>query len=599
MRRTSIALTATLAAAASVAVAMPSDREEFEPPPPFALGGTSVGGVRAAPAGPAFLTGSRLAAVGDRALAIDADSGALLLVDRAGAKLAELAIGRDAGLLAYDPIDTTAYVADRRGDRVDAVRVADTLTVARSWPTPAEPFGVALAPDRMTALVTTIADRTLVAYDTQTGRERWRVALGAEPRAVAVSVDGAHAIVSYLAGGAVDEIAMAAPHAVTHAALGASVARGAFATTFLGSELAVTAHQADEPGSPFGARDEGRYGGDSFQPPITYELTFLDLAHARRVTAAIDANQPRALAWDGERDALWVAGLGNDAITQIRRASQVDPEQGARVSLVGAGAFPHADRCGADGLAIAPGGDLLVWCSFTRSVARVDAKRATAVRGPTLVASAMGDEQHTGMVIFHAADANVSAFGATACAGCHLDGRTDGNSWAIGGRALQTPLLGGRLVGTAPYKWDGGAPDLRASLVQTITRLGGDGLSKPHLSALEAYLTSMPAVRAPTRDAAAVARGQALFESGDLGCATCHEGPSYTDRARHALGGKAEFDTPSLIGLAASAPYFHDGSAATLEAVLRDRGTVHGMSAAARALHEDQVADLIAFLETR
>ena len=58
-----------------------------------------------------------------------------------------------------------------------------------------------------------------------------------------------------------------------------------------------------------------------------------------------------------------------------------------------------------------------------------------------------------------------------------------------------------------------------------------------------------------------------------------------------------ESDTPSLLGIAASAPYFHDGSAATIEALLRDRGAVHGMADTAK-LTDEQVADLTAFLET-
>jgi mono/diheme cytochrome c family protein len=605
MRRTSIVLAALLAAATS-AVAMPNDHE-FEPPQPFTPFGPGLGGARAAPAAPAYLTASRLAAVDDGALAIDADSGALLRVDHAGAKAAELAVGRDAGLLAYDPVARTAYVADRRGDRVDVITLAHGLTLARTWTTPAEPYGVALSLDRTTALVTTIADRALVAYDVRSGREAWRVALGAEPRGVAVSTDGARAMVSYLATGTVDEIALAAPHDVAHVALDprGGVARGGFTATYVGPRFAIAAFQADTPGGSF-TGDEGRYGG-GFEPPIRYQLAFLDRAGGRQQGATVSANQPRAVAWDGARDALYVAGLGNDDVVQILRASQVDPEQGMSVSLVGEGDFPHADRCGADGLAIAPGGDVLVWCSFTRSVTRLDLSDAARLHanpgvahGPTLVASALDRRQHLGMVVFHAADPNISAFGGVACAGCHLDGRTDGNSWAIGGRALQTPLLAGRLVGTAPFKWDGGAANLRASLTQTIARLGGDGLSKPQLAALQAYLEAMPPVRTPTRDAAAIARGKALFESSELGCAGCHDGPAYTDRTRHAFRGTLpESDTPSLIGLAASAPYFHDGSAATLEAVVRDRGLVHGMAASARTLDDAKVADLVAYLETR
>jgi hypothetical protein len=49
--------------------------------------------------------------------------------------------------------------------------------------------------------------------------------------------------------------------------------------------------------------------------------------------------------------------------------------------------------------------------------------------------------------------------------------------------------------------------------------------------------------------------------------------------------------------LARSAPYYHDGSAATLDALLGQRATVHGMSETV-ALSKTQRADLIAYLET-
>ena len=88
------------------------------------------------------------------------------------------------------------------------------------------------------------------------------------------------------------------------------------------------------------------------------------------------------------------------------------------------------------------------------------------------------------------------------------------------------------------------------------------------------------------------------FESTELGCINCHDGAAYTDGVRHQFGGKHSFDTPSLLGLAASAPYFHDGSAPTLGALLRDRGLVHGMTDTTRALTEAQITDLTAFLES-
>ena len=129
-----------------------------------------------------------------------------------------------------------------------------------------------------------------------------------------------------------------------------------------------------------------------------------------------------------------------------------------------------------------------------------------------------------------------------------------------------------------------------------MKRLGGFGLGKRETDALAAYLEGLPAPRTPTREVAQVSRGRKLFEA--EGCRSCHEGPAYTDRERHKMAGTLrESDTPSLLGLAASAPYFHDGSAATLDALLHDRGAVHGMADTAR-LTDRQVADLTAFLDT-
>ena len=188
--------------------------------------------------------------------------------------------------------------------------------------------------------------------------------------------------------------------------------------------------------------------------------------------------------------------------------------------------------------------------------------------------------------------------GAMACATCHPDNRADGLSWRIEKKELQTPVLAGRMVGTHPYKWDGMDKDLTTSLTMTMKRLGGFGLDKTQTANLQAYVEMLPAPRPPTRDTATVARGKKVFDSAEAGCRSCHDGAMYADGEKHKFSGTlGESDTPSLIGLAASAPYFHDGSAATLEALLRDRGAVHGMAETAK-MTDKQVADMTAFLET-
>lgn len=613
MRTRTLALGVLAAAVPGLALARPMILPGGGSGPAFQLVGRPLGGARPAAPTPAYLAGARIMADGEGALVIDADSGALLRTDAAGKNLGQVAIARDAGLMTYDAAARIAYVADRRNDRIAVVHV-DTMTIASSIATPAEPYGVALTPDRSQLLVSTIADRTLVAYDAATGRERWRRALASEPRGIAVSPDGTRALVAYLATGTVDQIDLRAhradPIALGHEVParrcrhcgndGDSFARGAFAVTFLGDRLAVAPFQREVPVQDSeGVERVGSYGGGS-ESPITHQLAFFRFGGelTEQATAVISQHQPRAVAWDPAHDALYVAGLGSDTVVQIRNASQASIAAGPIAGL------SAGDSCGPDGLAVTASGSVLAWCSFTRNVVRIDFPTPSSDRnanasvspGPTLIASAMTAKQHDGLVLFHVANAAVSEQGNLACASCHPDNRADGLSWRIEKHELQTPLLAGRVVGTHPYKWDGGDATLRGSLRSTMKRLGGSGLSRRDTDALAAYLEALPPVRTPTRDPVQVARGRKVFDS--EGCRSCHDGPAYTDQHRHKLVGTLrESDTPSLIGVAASAPYFHDGSAATLEALLRDRGAVHGMADTAR-LTEQEIADLAAFLDT-
>ena len=225
--------------------------------PIFELAGRPVGGAKAASPTPAHLTGSRIMAAGDGALVIDADSGVLVKTDEAGKNIGQVAIAREAGLMTYDAAAKVAYVADRRHDRIAVIKT-DSMSIASTIKTPAEPFGVALSPDKKLLLVSTIADRTLVAYDAATGTEKWRTPLGSEPRGIAVSPDGTRALVAYLKTGTVDQIDLSETRRAEHIALstaasvrrcrrcgndGDSFARGSFAVTFLGEHQAVVPFQ--------------------------------------------------------------------------------------------------------------------------------------------------------------------------------------------------------------------------------------------------------------------------------------------------------------------------------------------------------------------
>ena len=130
------------------------------------------------------------------------------------------------------------------------------------------------------------------------------------------------------------------------------------------------------------------------------------------------------------------------------------------------------------------------------------------------------------------------------------------------------------------------------------------------LDALAAYVASLDDFgRSPHRTAngelsAAATAGAGLFTA--LNCQSCHSGSAFTDQQRHDVGtivassgtgagqalAGAGFKTPSLLGAWRTAPYFHNGSAATLADVVDSR---HGGERALAAAERDQ---LVAYLQS-
>jgi hypothetical protein len=137
----------------------------------------------------------------------------------------------------------------------------------------------------------------------------------------------------------------------------------------------------------------------------------------------------------------------------------------------------------------------------------------------------------------------------------------------------------------------------------------------PKLPALLAYQLSLPAPRPPTGsfDAAAARRGERLF-NGKADCARCHTPPTYTDvlsgpdpavpflheaaevgmeplyASRSATG---KYRTSPLRGIWQHPPYFHDGSAATLLAVVNHYDELFKLNLSAQ-----QKTDLVEFLKS-
>jgi mono/diheme cytochrome c family protein len=189
------------------------------------------------------------------------------------------------------------------------------------------------------------------------------------------------------------------------------------------------------------------------------------------------------------------------------------------------------------------------------------------------------------------------------------------------------PAFGLRHVSKETYTGDGVVSYWNAYVA--ITQMHGHGtfidprinvsisnppdLVSPKLPALLAYQLSLgnPAPAPGTFDAAAAKRGRAIF-NGPAKCASCHLGKALTDINANRLHAPADvgqspdyalrsatklYRTTPLRGLwnppQLTGPYFHDGSAATLQDVVHHYVQHFGLSLSAQ-----QEADLVEYLRT-
>jgi mono/diheme cytochrome c family protein len=203
--------------------------------------------------------------------------------------------------------------------------------------------------------------------------------------------------------------------------------------------------------------------------------------------------------------------------------------------------------------------------------------------------------EDTGYSIFHS-----NAGGQIACASCHPEGLDDGHVWTFDSGARRTQSLRGTLAGTAPYHWSGDMKDIPQLTHEVfVKRMAGPSLATDQVEALQRWLFALPAPPAPTpADAAAVARGQVLFDDSNVGCSGCHSGPKLTNNATVDVGTGGAFQVPSLFGLAWRPPFLHAGCATNLA----DRFTAYcsagGSHGKTSQLTYSQLNDLLAYLET-
>ncbi|WP_163102588.1 cytochrome D1 domain-containing protein [Peribacillus alkalitolerans] len=311
--------------------------------------------------------------------------------------------------------------------------------------------------------------------------------------------------------------------------------------------------------------------------------------------------------------------------TQVLRRIEGDNPRGMVISPSGETIYTH-NAMSHDLAKISTGGDN----AYARAKMEGD-------NLPLIEKDSLSPLEREGKTIFYSANSEEFEAGITgnnwmSCASCHADGDMNGMTLttAKGPRNIPSNVV---TTKTGLFLWDGSRDDFTDYLLTVQGEMGGmteydPGKPLPkeveHMyDAVFAFLdnpNSFPPPKSPYRTdegelSASAREGKELFE-GKAGCISCHGGKEFTDSAKaigddgnlttdntqflHDIGtsnqadrsskgdaragmknprDNSHFDTPTLRGVWATAPYFHDGSAKTIEeAITRHQKETQGLT---------------------
>ncbi len=580
----------------------------------------------------------------NRVWTVNPDAGSIAAID-AGTlvKLFEVPVGRDPRSLALAP-DGSVWVSCQRDSQVHVLSGTDGSSIATiALPYGCGPIGIAMAPNGAACYVAASAAGTLLRFDTATRALTGTLALGPTPRAIAISGDSSRILVTRFISpvdhGEVWEVAASSfTRTRTHllafdtgeggdnATAGRGVPNYLMHVTispdgrqaWIGAKKDNTARGLLRDGKPLG-----------FESTVRSIICRIDLqANAELLPRRRDNDDrelPAAICFTPLGDYAFVAFQGNnridviDSYSNARYATAIDP----------ASLAPQ-------GLCLDPlGSRLYVQGYLSRSVSAYDVSAVTQADAPTATllgtTPTVASEPLTPQVLigkrvfYNAADPRMGSSGYISCATCHLDGGHDGRVFDFSDRGEgfrnTTTLHGKRGTGHGRVHWTANFDEIQDFEHACRTDFGGTGFisdaqfaigtrnqplgeSKAGLSAdldaMAAYVTSLNSIpsspnRSPTGAlTSAGSSGRAVFRR--MNCQACHGGADFTDSASGLLhdvgtlkptsgkrlnGPLSRLDTPTLLGLSDTAPYLHDGSAATLDDVFLQApaGSAHGLVA--------------------
>ncbi|MGB2982448.1 MAG: beta-propeller fold lactonase family protein [Candidatus Bipolaricaulia bacterium] len=554
---------------------------------------------------------------GEILLVVNPDSNSVSLVSLdARDVVAEISVGVQPKAIALHPHEALAYVTNHESDTVSVVDL-ETRSLAATFAVSDRPVGIAVRGQGDFLAVAEYGADTVRVLDLETLETVSSVPVTDRPYAVAFTPQGETLLVTHLLSGTITLIQM---------------------NDYTTSTVATWANVAPAPGITISADGSRAYlpqtmahglgQNTQFDNTVFAKVSVVDLVENRHATAEHvslpEKDQPVGLPWDAclakDDTELWVV---NAASNDVSILSIKDPARPRRVAHVSVADNPRGividDSRGLAYVSNALAGSVTIIDTALYEV--IDEILVTKIPLPPVLL--------TGKRLFHtSARSDVSKAAWISCNTCHVEGEQDGRTWLLqfpgdvpaGAdpvlRRNTTSLLG--MIETYPLRWSGEWDESADSEFSIRLEQFGTGLIEGEMHAtlgtpnqgrayeLDCLAAFIDGLRLPERAHVLTPteeRGRALFESERTGCAVCHPAPLYTDLKQQDVGTAngpgewfgPEIDTPTLRFLYDSAPYFHDGSMATLEDALTFPSPEgeHDMSG---ILSDAELQELVAFL---
>ncbi len=536
-------------------------------------------------------------------MAVNPDSDSVTVLDAQSLQiLAEIPVGDDPRTLAIAPDSQSALVTNHAGATLSLLDLAQLVEVG-SYAVGSMPYGVVT--DGARVFVSEFAPGHVGVLDHNSGERLAHIAVAPFPAGLALSADGASLYVTHLFSGRVTLIDARSLEVKANITTGASTNLSQFVA------ISPNGTKAYLPQTRSNVTNTAMLFDSTVFPVVNVlDLGAFRLIVRERVTldtADRPVNMPFAVALSPDGKMLYLANAGSDDLSVI----DLSTNQG--VAHISVGANPR-------GIAISPdGARVFVNNVLDGTLSVMETEMHTIAETVTLTEIPLPEPILLGKRIFNSAAAPVlTTDNWISCATCHFDGMMDTRTWlGFPDGPRNTPSLLG-VAQTLPMHWSGDLDELQDVEITIRDIQIGSGLIEgeahdtlgsahaglsPELDALAMYMAILEIPPSPyDANPEPLSRGEAVFNA--LECQSCHPPPLYTDLQLHDVGtgdpakeknshGRGtSFDTPSLRALWLTAPYFHDGTAATLPDTL-NAGNEHNVAA---GLSATEIEDLIVFM---